>query len=452
MRQKYKISIIIRTKNEEKWITSCLESISRQRYKDFEIVLVDNCSTDKTVEKAKNFGVKVVNIEEFFPGNAINVGINASSGEYIACISGHCIPVNEYWLENLLRNFDHPEIAGVYGRQEPMAFTNDLDKRDLINLFGLDRRVQVKDSFFHNANSMFRRDVWQKIPFDDRVTNIEDRIWAKNILEKGYKLVYEPDASVYHYHGINQGRNISRAQKIVRILESLDSNNKSSPTLAGLNTISIIPATGKVLKLNGRPLIEHTIETAKNSKYINDIYVTTDSNEYKDVAENLGAHVPFLRPKEFSYDYIELIKIYRFTLEKLNQKGIDPDLVVLMEENYPFRPAGLIDRMIESLVFDNYDTVFAARPEYKLCLSKHNDVFVRLDKGVMPNKFKDPIYVSLLGLGCVTHPNLIYEEKKIGDKVGIIEVDNPFSGIEIRNNDTLLFAEKLMQNWHDFQK
>lgn len=53
-------------------------------------------------------------------------------------------------------------VAGVYGRQEPMSFSSDLDKRDLLITFGLDRRVQMKDSFFHNANSMIRREIYRK--------------------------------------------------------------------------------------------------------------------------------------------------------------------------------------------------------------------------------------------------------------------------------------------------
>ena len=444
------ISIIIRAKNEEKWITSCLESISRQRYRDYEIILVDNNSADRTVEKAESFGVNVVTVSEFSPGEALNVGIKASSGDYFVCISAHCIPVNEFWLENLLSNFDNPDIAGVYGRQEPMAFTDDVDKRDQINMFGLDRRVQIRDTFFHNANSMIRRDVWDKIPFDENVTNIEDRVWATKVLESGYKLVYEPEASVYHYHGIHQGRNIQRAKKVVKVLESLELNNKPPAVLSGLDIIAIIPATGNVKKLSSRPLIELTINAAMSSKYINNVVVATDNNEYKDVAESLGALVPFLRPKEFSYNYIELIKVYRFVLQGLSERGIKPDLVVLMEENYPFRPAGLIDKMIESLCVGNNDTVFAARPEYKSCWSRRSDQFVRLDQGV-PHRFKDPIYVSLLGLGCVTHPALIYKEKKIGDKVGIIEIEAPLSSLEVENSETLQLAEQFLEGWTRFQ-
>ena len=54
MKKLPKVSIIIRTKNEERWITSCLDKIYSQSYKNFEIIIADNCSTDKTVIKAKN--------------------------------------------------------------------------------------------------------------------------------------------------------------------------------------------------------------------------------------------------------------------------------------------------------------------------------------------------------------------------------------------------------------
>ena len=61
------VSIIIRTKNEERWINSCLESIFSQTYKNFEIIIVDNYSTDKTVKKAEQFGIsKILKIKKFY--------------------------------------------------------------------------------------------------------------------------------------------------------------------------------------------------------------------------------------------------------------------------------------------------------------------------------------------------------------------------------------------------
>ena len=69
-------SIIIRTKNEEKWLSHCLNILKNQNYKKFEIIIVDNKSTDKTLQIAKNYKIKkIYSIDKFKPGKALNIGI-----------------------------------------------------------------------------------------------------------------------------------------------------------------------------------------------------------------------------------------------------------------------------------------------------------------------------------------------------------------------------------------
>ena len=102
-----KVSVIIRTKNEEVWISSCLNSILNQTYKNFQIVVVDNQSNDLTLKILENFPVKVVNYApkdgKYLPGEALNIGIRESSdSSYYVFISAHCITKNEYWLEEFV--------------------------------------------------------------------------------------------------------------------------------------------------------------------------------------------------------------------------------------------------------------------------------------------------------------------------------------------------------------
>ena len=79
------VSIVIRTKNEEELIEVVLKSIKTQTYTDYEIILVDSGSTDLTVEIAKKYGCKILNIkpEEFTFGYAINYGFENSKGDYL---------------------------------------------------------------------------------------------------------------------------------------------------------------------------------------------------------------------------------------------------------------------------------------------------------------------------------------------------------------------------------
>ncbi|MBU0574071.1 MAG: glycosyltransferase family 2 protein [Candidatus Margulisiibacteriota bacterium] len=446
-----KISIIIRSYNEEKWINACLDAVFKQDYKNFEVILVDNESKDQTILKAEKYPIKILNIKDFLPGKAINLGIEASTGEYIVCLSAHCIPVNEKWLANLLKDFEGDDkIAGVYGRQEPLSFTPDTDKRDLLTVFGLDKKIQLKDSFFHNANSMIRRDIWKKIPFDDKITNIEDRLWAKEVLQAGYKIVYEPEASVYHYHGIHQNQNKERCTNVVRILEGLEKQSGQSARqidLRSLNVVALIPVKGEIIYLNDRPLLEYTIAAARSSKYIKDVIVSTDSEEYAKLAKDLGASVPFIRDASLSGEMVDLEHVYQYSINKLEEKGLVPDLVVTLEITFPFRSKGLIDELIARQAGEGFDSVIAARAEFGSCWIRDGDQIKRVDQGFIPRQFKDPVYVGIKGLGCVTYPQFLRQGRLLGEKVGVLEIHNPYSAIEVRDKIGQNFAEEIMRNW-----
>ncbi len=444
------ISIIIRTKNEERWITPCLMGVFKQDYKDFEVILVDNISTDKTVEKASHFDIKkVVTCEDFRPGLALNMGIRESKGEYIVCLSGHCIPVNDKWLSNLLKNFDDGEVAGVYGRQEPLAFTPDSDKRDLSIIFGLDKRTQKKDSFFHNANSMLLRKLWEENPFDETLANIEDRVWAEKVLHEGYKIVYEPRASVYHYHGIYHHGNEERCANIVRILETLkpETKNNIHIDIDKLSIMAVIPVKGENDLLGDKPLIGYTIEQALQSKYINKVLVSTDNPELAKLSEELGASAPFLRDESLSEDFVDVEKVLQYSMERMEDLKIFPDIIVYLEITFPFRPKQLIDNMIVQLIENGFDSVLAVKRESRSIWSEEDGKIGRIDKGDIPRSYKEPSFVGLKGLCCVTHPEFLREGSLLGERIGIYEVNNPYSPIEVRGEEEIRMAEGLIDNW-----
>ena len=448
------VSIIIRTKNEERWVACCLRAVFRQSYKNIEVVVVDNNSTDRTIERAKQFPIKLVTIDDFIPGKAINDGIRASTGEYIVCLSAHCIPVNNFWIENLIEDLNNTKVAGIYGRQEPLSFSSDIDKRDLITTFGLDKRVQIKDSFFHNANSAFRRNVWDRFPFDEGLTNIEDRVWGEQVINSGLKIIYEPNASVYHWHGIHQDLNPDRAKNVVRILESLPSlqtstNHHQSP--GDLEILAVIPVRGRTHSFGNSSLLEVTIDVAKKSKYITEIVVTTDNKETAEIASNCGVEVPFIRPPELSDDYVDIFEVVKYTLDKLEDSNKHYDVVVLLEEIYPLRNEELIDKMIEQLVFKGQDTIMAAIQERRSVWIQTDDNAKLLnteEDSLMPSSLKKSrALIGMLGICCVTHPESVRNKSVLDGKIGMYEIYNPFSAITIRNNLDNISVNSIKQLW-----
>ena len=226
------IAIIIRTKNESRWLSFCLSAITRQDFSKYKIIIVDNCSTDATLEICKSFNCEIVNYASenanYKPGEALNTGIKAVEAKAYVFLSAHCIPKTSYWLSELWNDlYSSEDFAAVYGRQIPMAYSSDQVKRDLALIFTSDSRVQTKDPFFHNANSIIKSEWLKPDLFNADLSNIEDRDWAaKTITEKG-KIYYSARSEVFHYHGLNHD-NDSRLSKTTRIIEEISqSYNKN---------------------------------------------------------------------------------------------------------------------------------------------------------------------------------------------------------------------------------
>jgi glycosyltransferase involved in cell wall biosynthesis len=434
------VSIIVRTKNEEKWIESCLKRIENQSInsKNIEIIIVDNNSSDQTISRAKKYKVKIFFIKKYLPGKALNYGIKKAKGKYIVCLSAHCIPANKDWLKHLLISLKSNKVAGVYGRQIPLPYSSDFDKRDLINLFGQDKKIQIKDTFFHNANSAFRKAVWKKYKFDENTEHIEDRIWGHKVIKNGFKIIYEPKAVVYHWHGINQEMDAQRCSKIVNILESLGQEYKTKhfDSIENLNCIAIIPLRGESIKINKNNfLLEVTINDLKKSKYVNNIYIATDNKKNILISKKYGVKAPFLRPKYFSDDHVDINTILSFYLNKIDIDNKNhTDVVVVATENFPLRSKNIFDKMIEKLFNKNLDCVFAYKKEKGTVFIKKEEVINRIVDGSIPKKINpEVVLISRIGVGFVCRANHLRAGKLYSGRVGYLEVENDFSMIEIDN-------------------
>jgi len=122
-----------------------------------------------------------------------------------------------------------------------------------------------------------------------------------------------------------------------------------------------------------------------------------------------------------------------------------PDIVVHMEETYPIRPDGLLDGMILHLLEDGYDSVIAARRESGWLWHENSDgSFERVDSGDTPRKFKEKSLIGLHGVGCVTYPEFIRDEKILGKKIGLYEISHPLAGFEVRSDFSSDLASKIL--------
>tara|TARA_Y100000739_G_C20597180_1_gene460964 strand:- start:778 stop:1446 length:669 start_codon:yes stop_codon:yes gene_type:complete len=208
------ISVIIRSKNEERWIghtiQSCLDLLGNP-----EIIIVDNNSTDSTLQVARYFAhdptlqesnnytsIKIFNIDNYTPGKALNYGVSKASKENILIISSHCVltKIDFEFIRNNLN--DH---CCIFGNQNPFYNGKRVTKRYLWSHF-IDEPVSNMYSeaesryFVHNALCAYKRDILIKYPFSDKLQTKEDRYWAISMIGNGFKTLYSPTLSCNHHY------------------------------------------------------------------------------------------------------------------------------------------------------------------------------------------------------------------------------------------------------------
>ena len=122
--------------------------------------------------------------------------------------------------------------------------------------------------------------------------------------------------------------------------------------------LAVIPARGgskgipskNIIEVGGKPLIKYTIDCAKNSKYIDRVVISTDSEEIKRVSIECGGDVPFMRPKELASDTSKTIDCIVHTVDTLKNLGETYDYVMIIQNTVPLRKSWHIDESIEKLL------------------------------------------------------------------------------------------------------
>ncbi len=204
------VSVIIPTRNVEKYIGTLLHDILNQDYSGEIEVLVMDSSDDRTPEIVRRYGQRVIRIEpeEYNYGGTRNLGVRMTKGEICVCLSADIKVANRQWLRIMLRHFKDERVAGVYSRQIPWPDASPMEQFSRLRFYPPKRRffeysktdgIGMEQLFFSNVSSAIRRDIYEQFPLPEMLKS-EEWVWARTVLKAGYCIVYEPESIVYHSH------------------------------------------------------------------------------------------------------------------------------------------------------------------------------------------------------------------------------------------------------------
>ena len=202
-----------------------------------------------------------------------------------------------------------------------------------------------------------------------------------------------------------------------------------------------------IKNLRGKPLIAHTIDAAKDSKYLDRIVTSTDCDEIARVARLCGSEIPFLRPGDLADDAVTDFPVFTHALSwLLENENYKPDIVVQLRPTSPLRTANHIDQAIELLhqnpEADSVRTVIEPEQSpykmYTINNEGHLEPLLRIDGEEesynlpgqsLPKTFKHVGYVD-----AVKYETLMEKGQMTGDKVIPLVLDDAHSGINTQDD------------------
>ena len=199
-----KISIIIRNKNEERWIGHAIQSCL-DFFDDPEIIIVDNESTDASMQIVNEFcfsDIKTFQIKGYTPGKALNYGVSKASNDIILVLSAHSEIQRMISLEEIKSHLE--SNVAMFGKQTPLYRGRKISKRYVWSHFGDEVKFNMwSDSenrnFLHNAFCFYTKKVLLENPFDERYPAKEERYWAADMVNKSKTYVYNPEIECKHH-------------------------------------------------------------------------------------------------------------------------------------------------------------------------------------------------------------------------------------------------------------
>ncbi len=231
-----------------------------------------------------------------------------------------------------------------------------------------------------------------------------------------------------------------------------------------MRILGIIPARGgskgiprKNIKLLGdKPVIQYTIESAKKSQFLTDIFVSTDDLEIAKVVESIGVKVPFLRPSNLALDHSPSIDFIIHALDEFDKIGKQYDAICLLQPTTPFRELGFIDKCIEKFGKNKADSLISVlqvphqfNPHW--IFEKNEFGYLSISTGenqIIPRRQELPKAYYRDGSVYLTKVETIRNERKLlFGNIEFVESDDRFY-CNLDTMDDWYLAEKLIHEYN----
>ena len=364
-----KISVIITAHNYGKYLDQAVQSVLKQSCQDFEIVIVDDGSTDCTADVLKAYTdhqkIRAIQRNRVGLAAAANAGAKECRGQYLIRLDAddyfdeHLLLVESHYLDT------HPQVHMVF----PDYYRVDAQGGILeqVRLPKVHDEVTLLDRSPLADGAMYRRECFEALGgYDESLRYQEDYdFWIRfidrfNVYNVNLPLLY------YRQHDRNMSRNFNGRMVARRSVKAKFVESKG--WRGSKRTLAVIPAMARLrngqklplVQLGGQPLLAHAIKEALQTPGLDRVIVSTEDPEVAEAARQLGADAPFLRPRELARSSVSVEEVARDLLVRLKeQEGYEPDFLAVLHLISPFLRSQHVTEAIDTMMIYRAESVIS---------------------------------------------------------------------------------------------
>ena len=360
------VSIIITNYNYSKYLHRCIRSCLKQSLDDdkFEIILVDDKSTDNSVNLAQDY-IKLPNfkliVSKKNKGVAYcsNLGLNKAKGKYVVRVDSDDYVTKEF--SNFLSYYlvENPNILGVScdyyhvddnekkikhisAKENPVSCGIMYDRKKLLRLGGYNPK------FIHREEEELRVRLADKY----NVHNIALPLYR-------YRMHKSNKTKSKNYKDEYKNKIINKKNIIKKNIISKSKFSKNITVIIPARSGSIRLKNKNIYPISGKPMLYWAINAAKNSKLVKNVYVSSENKKYLQISKNFGAKT-ILRPVRLSLNKVFKMQVIEHAvLEILKKTKKKPTIVVSLQANSPDITTEDIDNSIIKLIKQNKNEIIS---------------------------------------------------------------------------------------------
>ena len=441
------VTVYITNYNYGKFIKKAINSVLNQTFKNYELIIIDDGSKDKSVEIIKEFQNKK-NIKIIYQKNkglvvSNNLALRLSKAKYIMRLDSddwldpHALEIMSNILERDKR------ISLVF----PDYYEVDKNGKILRQMRRHNfKKVKLFDQPAHGACTMIRKENLLDIGGYDEEFNCQDGyyLWLKFIKKYVVRNVNLP-LFYYRQHEKNLTKNNKRIllnrSKIISKLQIKEKNKKILAILP-IRGLKLNPNSLVLKKLKNKPLVFFTIESILGSKLINKLVVTSPDDQLLSVIKRKYKRkiITIRRPEKFGLINTELEKTIKHTLKKIKGKNIKFDHIMHISFRTPFISSQVINDGINTLQLFNSDKIICVTQETHRYYKHDGSGLKSLIRSSNLKLERDAIYKQVMGF-TIAKKNCFFDKDE-NLKIGHIVLTNKQS-FEINSENDLKISNKI---------